>query len=117
MIYTIVAVFLVKMKDAFGVRTCSKLVTAFDQTRIQLRKVVGLTIEDNPQRFILIGNRLVATFDVDDGKSPHPQAYAWFDMEAVTIRPTVDNRFCHCFDRELFRDRLVGVRNSTNAAH
>ena len=107
MFHAIVAIFLVEMKDAFGVGARPELVPALDKVRIQVREVMRFAVEDDPERFVFVGNGLVAAFDVDDGEPPHAQTDARFHMEAVAIRSAVDDRPGHGFHQSLvqgFRD-------------
>src|SRR5215211_536042 len=76
-----------------------------------------LTVEDDPERFVFIGNRLVATFDVDDREPPHAQTNAWLHVEAVAIWPAVDDGLGHGFHCPWFRDLVIRIGDATNATH
>ncbi len=75
------------------------------------------TIEDEPQRFVFIGYRLVAACHVNDGKTPHPQADASARIKAVAIGSAVDDGLGHFYEQAFLGCSMIGVGYSTNAAH
>src|SRR5688500_5072029 len=117
MTHAVISIFLVEMKDAFRVGARPELVAALGEVRIKTREVMRFAVEDDPERFILVGDGLVAAFDVDDGKPPDTQTHTWFHMEAVAIRPAVDDGPGHALHKALSRDLVIRVGNSTNTAH
>ncbi len=71
MIHTVIAIFFVEMKNTFRVGARPELVTALDQVRVEVREVMRLAVEDDPERRVFVGDGLVAAFDVDDGEPSH----------------------------------------------
>ena len=56
--------------------------------------VIDLAVKNDPDRLILIGHWLGATFDIDDAQTAVPQRYrtATREAKARTIRPTMGER-------------------------
>src|SRR5207302_5548857 len=80
--------FLVAVKQDLGVRPRSKLMARRQQIFAELRKVVNLAIEDNPDGLVLVRHRLMACgAEVDDAQAAVSQ-----------------------------RDRLIGVGENFDAA-
>src|SRR5689334_21328936 len=91
--------------------------TLFDKVCIELGKVVRLTVKDDPQGLIFIGNRLVATFHIDDGEASHAQADAWFRVKAIAIRPTMENGLRHLIEELQIGRSMIGRGDTTNTTH
>src|SRR5690349_11088020 len=105
------------MEDALGIRACPEFVTMLEEICVQIREVVRLAVEDDPQRFIFVGDGLVTALHVDDSQPPHAQSDSRFEMETIAIRAAMDNSLGHGFDSRPLRDLVICIRNSTNAAH
>src|ERR1043166_4386833 len=76
--------------------------------------IIDLTIEDDLHRAILIGDRLPAAFDVDNGKTARSQGEAVLDEVAVAVGTTVPNRLAHPPHLNLER-RSSATKNAGNA--
>ena len=72
---------------------------ARDQVAAKLGEVVNLSVEDDPDRTIFVGNRLVTTGNVNDRKSPHAYGCAAFDVIPGVIRPAMRDDIAHLFDQ------------------
>ena len=72
-----VAVLLVGVDDGFGVGLGAERWPRASQVAAQLAVVVDLAVEDDPDRAVLVGHRLLAAGAVDDGQAPvaerHPR--------------------------------------------
>ena len=63
---TVGAVLIVSMNDGFSVTVGIKSVTEVFQVFAQLALVIDLAVEDDPSATILIVNRLLPTFQIDN---------------------------------------------------
>ena len=68
------APFLVAVNDHFGVRARPEVVPALLELGPQLLEVVDFAVEDDPDRLVGIGHRLVAAGEIDDRQPPETQA-------------------------------------------
>ena len=58
-VQTIRAILLIQMQDNFRVTMRSKLVTFSFQVSAQLNVIENLAVENNPQRFVFVGDGLL----------------------------------------------------------
>ena len=115
------------MNDRLGITVGSELMTFVDQFLTNLLVVVNLTVEENLDRAIFVGNRLATSSQIDDGKSPETKrnTYRWIlrfkcivKIKSFVVRPSVLNNGRH--PGEQFRRYSflrVGPNRSGNAAH
>src|SRR5205085_2292355 len=73
LLYQLVAVLFVEVHDDLGVRVRAKLVAAFQQVFAQRREVVNLAVEDDPDRFVLVADRLLPARQINDRKAAHAE--------------------------------------------
>ena len=97
---------LIGPQEDFGVRSGAEPIPEIGQLPAQLRMVVDLAVEDDPRGGIVIGQRLMATLDVDDREPSHRQADAALDDGPRVVRPAVGERVAHAVE-ELRRRPLV----------
>ncbi len=74
---------------------------------VEFGVVVRFAVEDDPQRFVFIGDGLVATCHINNGEPPHRQADAGLNMEAVAIGSAMEDGFGHRFERATLGDSRV----------
>src|SRR6266566_5174536 len=89
------AVFFVKMRQDFGVRSAAKGVPTRFQVRAQLAIVVDFAVEDHGNAFVFVINRLLASDEIDDRQAPHAEAHAVADYIAFRVRPAMDHAIAH----------------------
>src|SRR6516225_6154392 len=77
------AVALVKVYEHFGVAARRETVSRGQELPAQLMVIVDLAVEDDRDGAVLVGDRLVATGDVDDAQAPHAHGDAVADEIAV----------------------------------
>src|SRR5678809_1499622 len=109
MFNTIISIFFIKVQNTFGIGTGPKLMASLDQVRIQIREVMRFAIKHNPERFILVRDRLIAAFYVNNSEPPHSQTNAWFEMETIAIRATMHNGLCHGLNRMFFGCLMIRI--------
>jgi hypothetical protein len=61
----------------------------------QIKKVVDLSVADNPYRTVFVVNRLMATSDVDDTEPTHAESNGTVRINTFVVRATIDNRSAH----------------------
>ena len=84
----------------------------------QLGILEQLAVEGNPDRSILIGERLTAPCQVDDRQPPGPQGHAWLDVDLLIIRAPMSDRRRH--GQESSRGEFPApsqVHSACNTAH
>ena len=66
---TIRAILLIQMQDDFRVTMRSKLVTFSFQVSAQLNVIENLAVENNPQRFVFVGDGLLPARQINNAQS------------------------------------------------
>src|SRR6266851_309010 len=113
----ICAEFLVEMNNDLGVGLCREFVAPSNQFLTKMLKVVDLAVKNDPDRSILIRDRLMTGMQINDAEASHAEAYIGANEKAVVVRTAMDNRRAHAAD-VLRRDgTAVKTENSYNAAH
>ncbi len=80
---------LVGVDDRLGVAARAEAVAAGLQLGPQLGVVVDLAVEDDLDRTVLVGHRLVPPGEVDDAQPAHPDGQAAFHPVALVVRAPV----------------------------
>ncbi len=88
-IHRAVAPLLVCVDDHFGVRLRAEAVAEPLELQPEVREVVDLAVEDDPDRPVLVGERLIARSKIDDAQPPVSEADPVADVEAVGIGAAV----------------------------
>ena len=84
------------MNDGFGIAARPEMVPPGLEFASKLAKVVNLSVEDDPDGFVLVRDRLGPALDVDDRKAPHREPNATvFQMKASAVGPSMGNRVVH----------------------
>ena len=112
------APFFVGVNHGLGIRARLEDVAAGEEVVAHVRKIVGFAVVGDPEGAILVGERLVPAFDVDDAQAAIAESYAGLDMEALIVRAAMDDRPAH-LGQDLRRNgRSAGHRgDSADAAH
>jgi hypothetical protein len=110
MLGRLVAVLLVQMDDDFGIGVGGERVSPANQVLPKLAIVVDLTIEHDGDGPILIVDRLVAPFEIDDAEPPHPDAHVASRVKTVVIGPPMGDARTHALHHR-------GIDGSTVAGH
>src|SRR5579863_7920298 len=83
------------MNDRLRVALRRERVAARQQIAAQIAIVVNLAVKDNPDRLVLVRDRLVARMQVDNAEPPHPDRTPAIEMKPVVIRSPVPNGRAH----------------------
>ena len=65
------------------------------ELRSHLGEVVDLAVEDDPDRAVLVAERLIAGRQIDDAEPPVAEADAGADVEAVRVGAAMRDRRGH----------------------
>src|SRR5438128_9366964 len=114
---TVGAVLIVSMNDGFCVAVCIKGVAKLLQLFAKFAVVIDLAIENNPGSAILIVDRLLAAFHIDDRQPSHAQAHTLVEVEAVIIRAAMFYRVAHPGQKRLVHKAVVILDDAYNATH
>src|SRR6266850_372666 len=96
--WTVGAVLIVGVYYGFGVTIGVEPVAKLLQLPAQLAIVVNLAVENDPGGTVLIMNRLLTAFQIDDRQPAHCQAHALTEIKAVLVRAPVTNGLVHARD-------------------
>src|SRR5882724_8860485 len=118
MIQNFRAPFLVAVNNHFGIRVCAKTMAAFSKFSPQLFEVVDLAVQDDPDCFLCIRHRLVASGQIDDRETAKAETNRAIEKVALVVGTAMPNLFGHSPNRVRF-DRLVPdkVKLAADAAH
>ena len=81
--------FFVKMDQAFGIGRRAITVPSRQQTGSYLEFIVELAVIGDPDRAVLIGHRLGASFEIDDGEATMPKRHGTVAVEAIAVRASM----------------------------
>src|ERR1700733_13977392 len=92
--------------------------SAVDEVLVQLRIVINFAVQHYPDAAILVGERLMATSDVNDTEAAKSQADARAQECAFVVRAAMNDRVGHATDNLTgYRSTLVEFKKSANTAH
>src|SRR5690349_12253546 len=94
------------MDDTFRIGTSGELVAAIEEFLPQLRVIVNLSVQHDPNPAVLVRDRLVASDHVYDAQPAKTEANSRADKNAIIVRSTMDNRVGHSAYK-LWRDSLL----------
>jgi hypothetical protein len=83
------------MNDDFGVRVGIKAVTAALEFLAKFREVVDFSVEDDPQTFVFVMDRLPSAGKVDDAQAPHTQSRWATGVNTLIVRTSVNDGLAH----------------------
>ena len=92
---TPVAEILVEMDDALGVGVRPKAMAGGFEPRPQLPEVVQLAVVDDPNRLVLVRDRLLAGVKIDDRQPPHSESDTTIDEVTVIVGSSVTDDIAH----------------------
>src|SRR3990172_8764586 len=101
------------MKNDLGVAPGREAMAAAGELLAQRAVVVDLAVQDEPQRAVFVGERLLAAFEVDDAQAAEAQAGVGAREEAVAVRAAVAEGGRHPAEER----RVVEAREAADAAH
>jgi hypothetical protein len=88
------------------------------QLSTQFLKVVDFAVEDDLDRTVLIADRLIAAFQIDDRKTAVNETYTGFKQEAFGVRPAVGDGLSHRLqERTLHGSSRITPENAADSAH
>src|SRR5438132_12127230 len=86
--------------------------------RRELAVVIDLTIEDDPEGSVFVGQRLVAGRQVDDAQTTHPDAATAVPVKPTAIRPATGQHLSPSEQALTVRSpRSVAAEDPDDAAH
>jgi hypothetical protein len=94
-IHAIFAILFVHVEDDFRVRDCGEVVPLGQEFGRQFTVIVDLSVENDPQGKILIGDGLVAGCEINNAQPPHPDAQREICMDPTSIGPPTGKRLAH----------------------
>lgn len=108
----------VEMDDNFSVGAGFEDVATLQEVVAKFLEIVNFAIENDPDSRVLVGERLMATLEIDDGEAAETKTNIAGDIEAGVVGPAVEHGGSHGFD-ESGRDSGFGIKNkfSADAAH
>src|SRR5208283_4905194 len=112
-------VLLVEMDEHFGIRLGVEPVSAVEQVLAKLGIVKYFTVKDEPQVFVLIVNRLIASAEIDDAQPRVSQAGVLVPVYTEGVRSTMADASQHAA-KEIFRRLRAAIGeidNSCNPTH
>jgi len=92
--------------------------SARDQFLAQLRVIVDLAIEDNPDCPVFIADGLIPGGEVDDAQPPHANANWTFDVYSFVVRSAMKHGLAHVAeDRSIHLRIPIEFHNPSDPAH
>jgi len=91
----IIAPVLVEVDDDLGVGVGSEDVPPGEEVLLEVGEIENLAVVDDPDRPVLIGDRLLARFEVDDAQPAHAQGGPAVEVGAVVVRAPMDDGLGH----------------------
>src|SRR6266513_6556475 len=95
MLRAVGAITVISMNDRFSIAVGVKSMSKFFQLLPQLEIVIDLAVEDYPCCSILIVNRLLTTFEIDDRETAHSQSHRTANVKAVFVGTAMPYRRAH----------------------
>ena len=86
---------LVEMDPEFGVAAGRESVPAGDELSLQFGVLEDLAILGDPDRAVLVAERLAAAGEVNDRQPSRTQRQARLEMEVLVVRSTMGDGVCH----------------------
>jgi hypothetical protein len=106
------------MDNSFRIRMCAEDMAPGFQFAAKLLLVVNLTVVDDPDRAILIGNGLFATLQVDDAQTAVAESNHAADIGTFIIRPAMRDGSEHPLDLFVLNAfQVVLAANTTHAIY
>src|SRR5262249_1617244 len=106
----------VETKYDLRVAVSLKATAARFEQLARFEEVVNFAVENDPDRAVVVGHRLVAAGAVDDAEPAHGDDGVGLGMNAALVGTAVDQHGVHAVD-DVRIYRVMKVDDSTNAAH
>jgi hypothetical protein len=103
------------VNDNLGVSIGVKTMAAGLEAQAQLRKIINLSVKDDPYRLIFIVDWLAARREINDAQPPHAQAGTATGIDSLVVRPPMHDRLAHTMD--IRRIDCVIVLNTDNTCY
>lgn len=88
------------------------------ELRSELRTVVDLSIADDHDGSVLVGNGLIPGLEIDDAEAPYSQADTRRPIEPAAVRPAMAQDRRHPLEQgPVDRPTRISQRYATNATH
>src|SRR5208282_1202501 len=112
------AIFLVEMNDRLCVAVRPITMAARLERAAQRGMVIDFAVEGDPDRAILIAQRLLAGFEIDDAQPAHRQANVGVEMRSALVRPAMHDLPVHCIEHGPFDGTpAIKLEDATDSAH
>ena len=111
------AALLVEVQNHLGIALRPELVAAFQEHASQTAVIEDFAVADDPERGILVADRLPAGFQVDHGKAGVADSRIVVDEDVASVRPAQRHRVQHLMQQLRVRFGKVKVHISGNSAH
>jgi hypothetical protein len=108
---------LVRVHDHFRVAVRAEPVAERFELALQLGEVVELPVVRDPERAILVRDRLLAARGIDDRQAAMPERGRAIEEEAVAVGTAMAERSGHSARRALVRRCAVDAKQSRDSAH
>src|SRR5437868_13297884 len=99
MMHTVLTVLFIKMDDGFSVTLAAKNMTSVFELSSKLAIVIKFTVVNQPNGFILIADRLLTRFHVNDAQAPHGEADRARNVETGIIGAAMTDLKIHRLQR------------------
>ena len=109
---------LVEVEQDFRIRAGDQPVTRASELLSQLDVVVDLPVEDDPQRAVVVGHRLVTRrCRVEYREATNAEADITLEIQPSVVGPAVRQAITHPLEQRRRDRRAVGAHHSYDAAH
>src|SRR5437868_1014906 len=90
---------------------------AFFQVRAELLVIVDLAVKDDPFRFVLIADRLLAARKIDDRQAPHRHADILVGVKTFLVRAAMDDGAIHCLEDLSVYSAAIVIYKTCDSTH
>ena len=111
------AVVFVEMHDRLRIGRREEDVSAPLQALPEALEVVDLSVEDHPDRAVLVAQRLVPRAEVDDAQAAHSEARTAGQVYPLVVRAAVDQGLAHALDLLPVDGAPFDTEDSCDPAH
>ncbi len=116
--HAVVAPFLVGVHDRFGITQRPVPMTRRFERRTHVAVVVDLAVVDDPDRCILVAERLLSRRQIDDAQPPMAEGRACIDVAAPRVRAAMGQHRLHAGQPgRIAVGQPVGCDDSSDTAH
>src|SRR3990172_11770722 len=106
------------MDDHLGIGVRAKMMSLLFQLVTQLFEIIDLSVANDPNRFVLVGNRLMASLQVNDAEAAHAEANTAVIIMPFIIRAAMHNHASHaCQNFPIQRGVPVQASYTVDSTH